>query len=201
MANILTARFISSVAELAKCPPPKLPEYAFIGRSNVGKSSLINMLTQQKGLAKVSASPGKTQTINHFLIDECWYLADLPGYGYAKVSKKKRGMWLGMIDSYIKGRESLLNTFILIDSRLPLQKIDAEFMAFMATNELPFSIVFTKTDKMGVNKLTSSISTWEQQLLAEWEELPQRFITSAVEGTGRNEILDFIKKTNKLLPL
>ena len=110
-------------------------------------------------------------------------------------------MWLGMIDSYIKGRESLLNTFILIDSRLPLQKIDAEFMAFMATNELPFSIVFTKTDKMGVNKLTSSISTWEQQLLAEWEELPQRFITSAVEGTGRNEILDFIKKTNKLMPL
>ena len=149
----------------------------------------------------MSASPGKTQTINHFLIDECWYLADLPGYGYAKVSKKKRGMWLGMIDSYIKGRESLLNTFILIDSRLPLQKIDAEFMAFMATNELPFSIVFTKTDKMGVNKLTSSISTWEQQLLAEWEELPQRFITSAVEGTGRNEILDFIKKTNKLMPL
>ncbi len=199
MAYNLTARFISSVDDIEKCPPPSLPEYAFIGRSNVGKSSLINMLTQQKGLAKVSASPGKTQTINHFLIDESWYLADLPGYGYAKVSKQKRGMWLGMIETFLKGRVSLLNTFVLIDSRLPLQKIDAEFMAFMATSQLPFSIIFTKTDKMGVNKLASSISLWEEQLLQEWEELPQRIISSAVEGTGRDEILHFIKKTNKLM--
>ncbi len=194
--KIDTATFIISNTDYKKCPAPDLPEYAFIGRSNVGKSSLINMLTNHSKLAKVSGRPGKTQLINHFKINENWYLVDLPGYGYAKVSKKNRNKWQQFIQQYIINRENLYCLFILIDSRLEPQNIDIEFINWVGKKGIPFSILFTKADKLTKNQLASNMATYKKELLKYWDELPTNFITSAVQKTGRNEILDFIDEIN-----
>jgi GTP-binding protein len=194
--KIQSARFVISNSDLNKCPSPTLPEYAFIGRSNVGKSSLINMLTGQKKLAKTSGTPGKTQLVNHFIINDNWYLVDLPGYGYAKSSKKDRKTWMGMISSYLKTRESLLSTFVLIDSRHSLQKIDLEFMTWMAEKQLSFVIVFTKTDKLGQQQLPKNLKKLKTEILEYWELLPPYFVTSSEKKLGAEEILQFIEKTN-----
>lgn len=192
---IKSAEFVKSSAKLSKCPEPELPEYAFIGRSNVGKSSLINMLSGFSKLAKTSSTPGKTQTINHFLINDSWYLADLPGYGYAKVSKTIRETWPKMINSYVLKRENLMNLFVLIDSRhLPL-KADLEFIEFLGTNMIPFSIVFTKADKPKERDLKKVLKEYDSLLLKTWEELPPRFVSSAINKNGRDEILNYIEKT------
>jgi len=190
---IRSATFISSFAELKQLPKTSIPEFAFIGRSNVGKSSLINMLCNNNKLAKTSSTPGKTQTINHFLINENWYLVDLPGYGYAKVSKTKRAQWQDFIMKYLTKRDSLINTFVLIDARLKPQKIDLEFMNWMGKNELPFSIVFTKTDKISSKVLKQNIADFENELYRTWQELPPIFITSANKRIGKDEILEFIE--------
>ena len=195
--QIKEAKFVKSSQKVYQCPKPTMPEYAFIGRSNVGKSSLINMLTGRKKLAKISGTPGKTQLINHFLINDNWYLVDLPGYGYAKVSKTLRKSFGKLIESYIFSRENLINLFVLIDSRIPLQKIDIEFMVTLGENHIPFSIVFTKTDKLKKTTYNKQISAIEEQLLVYWEKLPPTFHTSAVTGKGRNEILDYIEEINK----
>ncbi len=194
--KINSATFIISNTDYKKCPPPNMPEYAFIGRSNVGKSSLINMLTNYSKLAKVSGRPGKTQLINHFKINENWYLVDLPGYGYAKVSKKNRNKWQQFIQQYIINRENLYCLFILIDSRLEPQKIDIEFINWVGKKGIPFAILFTKADKLTKNKLASNMATYKKELLKYWDELPTSFITSAVEKTGRDEVLGFIDKIN-----
>lgn len=191
--EIKRAEFVSSHAAVEKCPPPSLPEFAFIGRSNVGKSSLINMLTGRKGLAKTSGKPGKTQTINHFIINESWYLVDLPGYGYASVSKDKRQGFGKMIEQYILKRETLFCLCVLIDIRLEPQKIDLEFIEWTGSKEIPLAIVFTKADKLTRNQLNKNISIWEQTLKRRWSELPPVVVTSATEGTGKNELLLFIK--------
>ncbi|HBZ66768.1 MAG TPA: YihA family ribosome biogenesis GTP-binding protein [Bacteroidales bacterium] len=198
--KIKTAEFISSVISYKQCPSPVLPEFAFIGRSNVGKSSLINMLCERKGLAKISSTPGKTQTINHFLVDNSWYLADLPGFGYAKTPKSLRNDWVGMISEYLRLRKNLMCTFILIDSRLEPQAIDISFMEFMAKNELPFVLVFTKTDKLGKIGQEKNLDYYKKKLRQSWEELPQLFVTSADTGAGRQELLGFVAATNSLLP-
>ncbi|MFL5729271.1 MAG: ribosome biogenesis GTP-binding protein YihA/YsxC [Cytophagaceae bacterium] len=195
--KINKAAFITSNTDYKKCPPPDRPEYAFIGRSNVGKSSLINMLTGRNSLAKTSVKPGKTQLINHFIINEEWYLVDLPGYGWAKTSKENKAKWDIMIREYLRERENLLCIFLLIDSRLEPQKIDLEFMEWMANSGIPFVIVFTKADKQSVTKTKSLISAYKSTLLESWEELPQSFITSSAEGLGREEILEFVEKLNK----
>lgn len=195
--EVHSAKFVVSNSKPEMCPPPSLPEYAFIGRSNVGKSSLINMLVRQKGLAKTSAKPGKTQTINHFLVDESWYLVDLPGYGYAGVSRTARASWGVMIEKYLTKRENLYCTFVLLDSRLTPQAIDLDFIQWMGSKSLPFCLVFTKADKLKRSELTRSINTWEQTLLRSWEELPPRIITSAETKTGRHELLEFIDRTNR----
>lgn len=195
--KIRTAEFVMSNTEVDKCPEPNLPEYAFIGRSNVGKSSLINMLTNHSKLAKISGRPGKTQLINHFLINQEWYLVDLPGYGFAKTSKENRRKWSLFIEKYLLTRENLLNTFILIDSRLEPQKIDLEFMGRFGQKELPFSMVFTKTDKLSKNELQKNLTVYKKELLKSWEELPQIFITSSTTDVGRDEILDYIEEINK----
>jgi GTP-binding protein len=195
--KIKYANFIISSTTFTKCPEPKIPEYAFIGRSNVGKSSLINSLTGFKKLAKISGSPGKTITINHFMINNEWYLVDLPGYGYAKRSKTERAKWDKMIKSYILGRENLLTVFVLIDSRHEPQKNDLEFIEWLGISEIPLAIVFTKADKLKRNELERSVSTYKKTLLDKWEELPPYFVTSAVKGgKGNDEVLDFIEKTN-----
>jgi GTP-binding protein len=173
------------------------PEYAFIGRSNVGKSSLINMLCRRKGLAKTSSTPGKTLLINHFIINKQWYLVDLPGYGYAKRSKKEMQRLDQMIRSYILGREQLVNTFVLIDVRLEPQVIDLEFINSLGVSNIPFSIVFTKADKLSYSKVKQNVEAYKQKMLLTWEEMPPFFITSAVKGEGREEILDYIESTNK----
>lgn len=196
--EIKTAQFVMSNTDITKCPEPTLPEYAFIGRSNVGKSSLINMLTNRGSLAKTSEKPGKTQLINHFIINNDWYLVDLPGYGYASVSKDKRAGFETLITSYILNRQSLMCLFVLVDSRHPLQKIDQEFMEWLGTSEVPFVLVFTKGDKQGKTKLKSNIEAYKAQLLEQWEELPPIFITSSEKKEGREEILQFIEETNKL---
>lgn len=196
--NINSAEFIISNTDYRKCPEPVLPEYAFIGRSNVGKSSLINMLTNRKSLAKTSEKPGKTQLINHFLINKNWYLVDLPGYGYASVSKDKRAEFEKLITGYIGNRPNLMCLFVLIDSRHPMQQIDREFMEWLGSNEVPFVIAFTKGDKQGRNRLTENIEAYRKQMLESWEELPQMFITSSETGMGRDEILNFIEETNTL---
>lgn len=183
---------------LKECPKPTLPEHAFIGRSNVGKSSLINMLTGRRNLAHTSSTPGKTRLINHYLIDGSWYLADLPGYGYARVSKTERLQWPAMIRNYLEKRLNLLNTFILIDSRLEPQSIDMEFLRWMGEKSLPFCIVFTKCDKLSRSKLDAAITAYLKALQEEWEPLPPIFRTSATTGTGREEILKLITETNKL---
>lgn len=179
------------------CPTPDKPEYAFIGRSNVGKSSLINMLAQQKGLAKTSSSPGKTQLINHFLINDDWYLVDLPGYGYAKVSKDSRESWRKMINFYFKERENLTCVFALIDSRHEPLKQDLEFINHLGTLGVPFVLVFTKADKQSASKTDSTVAAYARKLRETWDELPQMFKTSAVGNQGREEILNFIEEVNK----
>ncbi len=195
--EIKSAEFIISNAVVGKCPDTNNPEYAFIGRSNVGKSSLINMLTGRNKLAKTSATPGKTMLINHFLINNEWYLVDLPGYGYAKRSKKDKDKLEVMISSYILKREQMINLFLLIDCRHEPQKIDLEFMEWLGENGVPFSIVFTKADKLGGGKLKQNISHYLKELKKQWEELPPYFITSSENKTGRQEILDYIEQINK----
>lgn len=194
---IHSAEFVISNTEVEKCPKPTLPEYAFIGRSNVGKSSLINMLTNHKKLAKTSGRPGKTQLINHFIINKEWFLVDLPGYGYAKASKTSRKKWEKFIEEYFLTRENLLNTFILIDSRLEPQKIDIEFMEWCATEGLPFSMVFTKTDKLSAVELDKKIAKYKREMLKQWEVLPPYFVTSSVSAKGRDEVMNYITEINE----
>ncbi|MDA9333623.1 ribosome biogenesis GTP-binding protein YihA/YsxC [Polaribacter sp.] len=195
--KIKSAEFIMSNSNVTKAPKDRIPEYAFIGRSNVGKSSLINMLMERKDLAKISGKPGKTQLINHFLINESWFLVDLPGYGYAQISKKKRTIFQFFIENYFKEREQLVCTFVLIDSRHDPQKIDIEFMQFLGTNQIPFCLVFTKADKLGNSKLNQQIAAYKKKLLQHWEELPTCFLTSSASGLGRKEFLDFIESVNQ----
>ncbi len=192
--KINQAEFISSHADVQKCPPPDKPEFAFIGRSNVGKSSLINMLTQTKKLAKTSVKPGKTQTINHFLINKSWYLVDLPGYGYASVSKSLRHGFGKMIEQYILNRESLSCLFILIDARLEPQSIDLNFIQWAGEKGVPLALLFTKSDKPKRNELQKNFKQFEKELLTSWDELPPILFTSAVEKTGRDEVLAFIEE-------
>lgn len=189
---IKKAEFIISNTNPDLSPTTGLPEFAFIGRSNVGKSSLINMLVGRKNLAKTSVTPGKTQTINHFLINDGWYLVDLPGYGYASVGKKARQAWPIMIEKYIKNRETLMNTFVLIDCRLEPQANDLDFVNWIGKNQLPFSLVFTKADKLSKGALGKSVQTWANKLTKTWEELPPVFVTSAEKKSGRDELLNFI---------
>jgi len=191
--QIRKAIFKQSASSIFGCPKPTLQEYAFIGRSNVGKSSLINMLCNKNKLAKTSATPGKTQLINHFVINDHWYLVDLPGYGFAKTSKSSRAKFETIIFDYCKKRETLACLFVLIDSRLPLQKIDQEFMLWCAETGIPFSIIYTKTDKNSKAELARNIKSIEKELLKIWEELPNSFISSGEKGTGKEEILDFIE--------
>lgn len=193
---IKTAQFIISNTDYQKCPVSKSPEYAFIGRSNVGKSSLINMLTNHSKLAKTSGRPGKTQLINHFLINDEWFLVDLPGYGYAKVSKESRSSWEKMISDYLMHRENLYNVFVLIDSRLPPQNIDLEFVQWLGEHQIPFSIIFTKADKLSLNKVQSNVSKFKKALLKTWESLPEMFVTSSVSQKGKEEILEYIDQIN-----
>ena len=195
--EIKSATFVISNSDYRKCPSDNRPEYAFIGRSNVGKSSLINMLTNNKSLAKTSVRPGKTQLINHFLINKEWYLVDLPGYGYAKIAKTARAEWLKMIKDYFTNREQLVNTFVLVDSRIEPQKIDLDFISFLGCNGIPLSIVFTKVDKQNQRETALNVNAFKNVLAKEWEELPPIFITSSVSGTGRSKILNFIEEINK----
>lgn len=191
--EITRAEFISSHASVDKCPPPEKPEFAFIGRSNVGKSSLVNMLTNRKNLAKTSSTPGKTQTINHFLINDDWYLVDLPGYGFASGSKERRGTFGKIIESYILKRDTLFCLFILIDCRHEPQGNDLDFIRWCGTKEIPFCIVFTKADKLSPNELRKSIQRYERVLLEEWSELPPRIVTSALSRHGKDDVLNFIE--------
>ena len=196
--KINTAEFIISNSEVSKCPNEPLPEYAFIGRSNVGKSSLINMLTDHKKLAKTSARPGKTQLINHFKINSNWYLVDLPGYGYAKVSKKTKAVFQQFITDYFETRQQMVCAFVLIDIRLEAQKIDLEFMTYLGESEVPFCIIFTKADKIGKTKVDSHIAAYKKKILANnWAEVPQYFVTSSTEGTGKEALLTFIEEINQ----
>lgn len=194
--EIKKAEFISSHSDVRKSPPPDKPEFAFIGRSNVGKSSLINMLTNRKKLAKISATPGKTQTINHFLINDTWYLVDLPGYGYAKASQEKRQGFGKIIEQYVLGRreENLACLFILIDSRLAPQAIDLEFIQWSGSKEIPICLLFTKADKLSRNELHKNLTVYKNTLLKSWEDLPPIIVTSAVEKNGREEVLTFIEE-------
>ena len=193
---IKTITFLQSEVDWRKAPPSSLPEYAFIGRSNVGKSSLINMLANNKSIAKISSKPGKTQTINHFLVNNAWYLVDLPGYGYAKISKTMREKWVKMIRDYLVLRENLQVTFVLIDARLEPQKIDLEFINSLGESQIPFALIFTKSDKLSAAKVLQNVEAFKQAMLETWEELPSIFVSSAVTGQGRTEILDFIAATN-----
>lgn len=195
--DITESAFVSSYADVLKCPPPDKPEFAFIGRSNVGKSSLINMLTNRKGLAKVSVKPGKTQTINHFIINQQWYLVDLPGYGYASVSKDKRFSFGKMIEEYVLSRKNLYCLFILIDSRLEPQAIDLSFIEWAGSKEVPLCLIFTKTDKLTLNKVNQNRKKFENALSEVWEELPPMLMSSAVDKKGKKEILDFIERAIK----
>ncbi len=196
--QITSAEFVVSNSDVSKCPTERLPEYAFIGRSNVGKSSLINSLTGNKNLAKTSSRPGKTQLINHFKINLNWFLVDLPGYGYARVSKSAKQVFQQFITDYFNTREQLVCAFVLIDIRHEPQKIDLEFMAWMAENGVPFCIVFTKADKLGKSKVQSHVADYRKKMLAgEWEEMPPFFITSSLEGTGKADLLNYIDALNK----
>jgi len=192
---IRSASFIKSSPTLKECPPTAKPEFGFIGRSNVGKSSLINMLTGWSKLAKTSVQPGKTRTINHFYINESWYLVDLPGYGYAKVPIKLRENWVKATENYIMKRENLMCLFVLLDSRLKPQSSDLGFMEFLGNNEIPFARVFTKTDKLTKADLDESIIQYDTIMLENWDSLPVSFISSAVKGTGRDEILNYIEES------
>ncbi|WDF56812.1 ribosome biogenesis GTP-binding protein YihA/YsxC [Mucilaginibacter sp. KACC 22063] len=194
---IKSAEFVCSNTQISKLPPPVKPEYAFIGRSNVGKSSLINMLTAKKGLAKTSQTPGKTQLINHFIINDDWYLVDLPGYGYARISKSKKEDWNKFIRTYLDKRESLQCVLVLIDSRLEPQKIDLEFCNWLGEKGLPFVIIFTKADKQSSLKTDQNVALFKKALLATFEQMPDYFVTSSENKTGRDEVLDFIDGVNK----
>ncbi len=195
--KVTEAIFLQSNTDYEKCPKPDKPEYAFIGRSNVGKSSLINSLVQKKNLAKTSQTPGKTQLINHFQIDKKWYLVDLPGYGYAKVSKTDREKFEKMIHEYLENRENLIYTFVLVDIRHEPQKLDMEFMNNLGEQGIPFCIVFTKADKLSQTAVNKSLEVYQAQMLETWEEMPQFFVTSSVNGSGRDEILKTIDSLNK----
>lgn len=197
--EIKSAEFVISNTQVEKCPEGNRPEYAFIGRSNVGKSSLINMLTNRKGLAMTSQKPGKTQLINHFLINDDWYLVDLPGYGYAQRGKEGRENIRRIIEDYILEREQLTNLFVLLDCRHEAQKIDLEFMEWLGENGIPFSIIFTKTDKLSRGRLTENLQKYQQTLLESWEELPPILLSSSEKKEGREEILDYIDTINKNL--
>ncbi|MEY2637231.1 MAG: hypothetical protein RLZZ197_1708 [Bacteroidota bacterium] len=199
MAQI-NAKFVTSNTDFKNCPPAKYPEFAFIGRSNVGKSSLINSLTFHKGLAKTSQTPGKTQLINHFIIDEKWFLVDLPGYGFAKVSKEKRKEFEKMIFDYLIHRENLTCLFVLVDIRLKPQAVDIEFMSRMVEDEIPFYIVFTKSDKLSQKQVNESVELYKNFLLEMWDELPPLFITSAEKHVGREDILKSIDELIKTSP-
>ena len=193
---IKDAHFVSSNSKIDKLPKDNMPEYAFIGRSNVGKSSLINALVQRKGLAKTSSTPGKTIAINHFVVNNSWYLVDLPGYGYAQRSKKSREEWRVMLANYISRRRNLICTFVLVDSRIEPQDSDVGFMEWLGENQVPFCIVFTKADKISKAELDRNVEAYKKRLLEDWEELPQIFLTSAETKMGREEILDFIEQQN-----
>lgn len=196
---VKTATFLQSNTKIDKLPTANKPEYAFIGRSNVGKSSLINMLTNRKQLAKTSSTPGKTITINHFVINDEWYLVDLPGYGFAQRSKKDRESWKVMLDDYIKNRKNLISMFVLVDSRIEPQKIDLEFISHLGELQMPFSIIFTKVDKIKDIELQRNLQVYKERLAEEWEELPQIFITSSEKQIGRDEVLDSIETLNEQL--
>jgi GTP-binding protein len=197
MVEIKQARFLVSNSEVDKCPTPDKPEYAFTGRSNVGKSSLINMLTNRKSLAKVSETPGKTKLINHFLIDGAWYLVDLPGYGYAKVSKQERGKWISFFRRYILERKNLCCLFVLVDIRHDALKTDLDFMEWLGINEVPLAVVFTKSDKLKPCEVEPAVQKYLSVLAETWEPLPPHFVTSSVKATGKCEILRFIQDINK----
>ncbi len=195
--EIKEASFIVSNTDVKKCPEPNLPEYAFIGRSNVGKSSLINKITNKKSLAKTSGKPGKTRLINHFLINKEWYMVDLPGYGFAQIPLKERKKLENIIQNYILQRANLYCLFVLIDSRHEPQKVDLDFMEWLGISEIPFSIVFTKTDKLKPQELETNLKNYEEKMFEKWEVMPDYFISSAETGTGAQEILDFIESVNK----
>ena len=197
--EIKDAKFITSSQRVDQCPKPDRPEYAFIGRSNVGKSSLINMLTKRKNLAKISSTPGKTQLINHFLIDDSWYLCDLPGYGYAKVSQKQREAFAIMIEKYATLRENLVCFFVLIDSRIEPQEIDLDFIEWLGDSQIPFVLVYTKTDKIKQKEKYANIKAMKDLLSESWSELPMIIETSAVSGAGKDQLLEFIANTNSKL--
>ncbi len=205
--EVQSAEFIKSSAHPQECPPDDRPEYAFIGRSNVGKSSLINMLTNRKALAKISSTPGKTQLINHFVIDDgvketsgrrSWYLVDLPGFGYAKVSRTSRVKWQRTSEQYLTARTNLMCVMMLIDSRHPPQKVDLEFMGWMGENSLPFAMVFTKVDKLNQTERADFLPLYEAEMLKRWHRLPPVYVTSSEKGEGREELLRFIEQTNGL---
>ncbi|MDP3313347.1 ribosome biogenesis GTP-binding protein YihA/YsxC [Lutibacter sp.] len=196
--KVTSADFVISNSDVTKCPKEQLPEYAFIGRSNVGKSSLINMITNHSKLAKISGKPGKTQLINHFKINNNWFLVDLPGYGYAKVSKSTKETFQSFIKLYFLQREQLICTFVLLDSRLEPQKIDLEFMQFLGENEIPFCIIFTKADKLKLSQLNRNIQVYSKIMTQTlWETMPQHFVSSSTQATGREEILEFIDNINQ----
>lgn len=197
--EIKSAEFVISNTDVKKCPAGNFPEYAFIGRSNVGKSSLINMLTGKKGLAMTSQKPGKTLLINHFMINDNWFLVDLPGYGFAQRGKEGRQNIQRIIEDYILEREQLTNLFVLLDSRHEAQKIDLEFMEWLGENSVPFSIIFTKTDKISKGRVKENLKAYEEKLLESWEELPPILLSSSEKKEGREEILDFIDEINKSL--
>lgn len=197
--EIKSASFVISNTDIRRCPQDGLPEYAFIGRSNVGKSSLINMLTRKPKLAMTSATPGKTMLINHFLINGKWYIVDLPGYGYASRGKDDRERLQRIIESYILGREQMTNLFLLIDCRHEPMAIDLKFIEWLGENGIPFSIVFTKADKLGTQRLKENVKAYLDKLSEQWEELPPYFVTSSEKGTGRDDILDYIDSINKSL--
>lgn len=194
--EVKSAEFVISSALLSQCPADNKPEYAFIGRSNVGKSSLINMLSRNKKLAKTSATPGKTLLINHFIINREWYLVDLPGYGFAKRSKKEVAKLDQMIRSYILGREQLVNVFVLVDVRLEPQAIDLEFINWLGLSSIPFAIVFTKADKLTAAKVRANVAAYERKMLETWEEMPPYFVTSSEKREGRDEVLSYIEQIN-----
>ncbi|PKP27957.1 MAG: YihA family ribosome biogenesis GTP-binding protein [Bacteroidetes bacterium HGW-Bacteroidetes-19] len=195
--QIKTITFLQSEVDWRKCPTPSLPEYAFIGRSNVGKSSLINMIANNNKLAKISSRPGKTQTINHFLVNKEWYLVDLPGFGYAKISKTTREKWVKMISDYITLRENLQLLFILIDARLEPQKIDLEFINNLGNLAIPFALIFTKTDKLSATQVTRNLNFYKKTLSQTWDSIPPFFISSAETGVGKDDILSYIETINK----
>lgn len=194
--EVKTANFVGSFTNISQCPPPSHPEYAFIGRSNVGKSSLINMITNRNGLAKVSSTPGKTQSINHFFINQKWYLVDLPGYGYAKSSKTQREKWQQMLRQYLNRRDNLQCVFVLIDSRIPPQTSDLEFINWLGEMRISFVLVFTKTDNRKYKP--QNIEAFKKAMLETWDDVPHIFITSSVKRSGKEEILQFIDETNQI---